>query len=82
VVLPFLFDLHNYDGSPIAGVLNMNDTVFFFGAVGLLLGLVALFRRKEAFRWWASLAVLLNVGAWVTTILMNAHAYPPPGLDY
>jgi hypothetical protein len=79
----FALDLHLYDGSPVAGPYNMTDTAFYFGGLGVVLGLVALFRRLEVKRWWAPLAIVLNVGAYVITVLMNARAlFPPPGIDY
>jgi hypothetical protein len=78
----FALDLHLYDGSPVAGPYNMTKTAFFLAGVGLVLGVVALFRRSELKRWWAPLAIVLNASAYVITVLMNAWAlYPPPGIE-
>jgi hypothetical protein len=79
----FALDLHLFDGSPVAGPYNMTYTAFYFGGLGVLLGIVAVFRRREAWRWWALLAVALNVSAYVTTVFMNLWALSPPlGIEY
>src|SRR5213075_2238574 len=79
----FPLDLPLYGSSPIVGPLEMTQTAFVLGGLGVLLGTLAIFRRREAWRWWALVAVALNIGAYVVTVSINLWALsPPPGLDY
>ena len=79
--LPFYSS--SYSSSPIVGPLEMTQTAFVLGGLGVILGIVSVFRRREAWRWWALFAVALNVGAYVVTVSMNLWALsPPPGVEY
>jgi hypothetical protein len=61
----------------------MTFTAFWLGVAGVVLGIAALFRRREAWRWWAALAIGLNVAAYLGTVCVNSWAlFPPPGVDY
>ena len=83
IVDSFALDLHLFNGSPVAGPYNMTYTAFYFGGLGVLLGIVAVFRRRESWRWWALLAAGLNVSAYAVTVFMNLWALsPPPGIEY
>jgi hypothetical protein len=77
------FDLPLFYSSPIALPLNMGFTLTLVTLIGVTTGIIALFRQKELWRFWAIFTIALNLTAWLITIRLIGWAFnPPPGVDY
>ena len=79
----WFLDLPFMSHSPVATEYNIADTAMILLVVGVLSAIIALFRKKERFRFWGILLLIANLFAfyWVASLVVWALA-PPPGIDY
>jgi len=79
----FPLDFPLFVTSPIATPLNMAFTIFWVSLFGVVMGLIGVCRKGEAWRWWGFAGIIINIVAHLASIKANLWAlFPPPGVDY
>ena len=77
------FDIPLFFLSPVALAWNLVFTLTLITLIGVITGVIALFRQKERWRFWAIITIPLNIIAWVIAFRFFEWAFNPPlGVDF
>ena len=68
--------------SPVATEYNVALTLTLPTVAGIVASGVAIFRNRDAWRYFGMVTLALNLLAWRMTTLVSWAFNPPPGVDY